>query len=63
MLEKGSTNTVQLKYIKHYKNESLIVVSDITDKGMSIRTWFDAEKSKIDKDWRTGILIKKASKY
>ncbi|MFK5855388.1 MAG: DUF935 family protein [Bacteroidota bacterium] len=60
MSEKGSSKTIQLKYIKHYNDRSLIIVSDISDEGMNIKTWFEADKDKFDRDWRSGILIKKS---
>lgn len=58
LVETGSSKTIQLKYIKHYKDRSLVVVSDAADKGFDLKTWLEADKDTFDKEWRTGILIK-----
>jgi len=63
LAEKGTSKTIQLRHIKHYRDRSIITVSDITDDGMKLKTWFEADKDKFDRDWRAGILIKKASKH
>lgn len=60
LFEKGASKTIQLKHIKHYRDRSIVTVSDITDDGMQLKTWFEADAEKFDSDWRTGILIKKS---
>jgi len=58
--EKGSSKMTQLRHIKHYRDRSIVAISDITDEGMKLKTWFEADEEKFDKYWRSGILIKKS---
>ncbi len=59
LAEKGSNKTYQLRYIKFYKDKPVIVISEINGEEMQIKTWFEMDTDKIDRDWRQGILIKK----
>jgi len=51
----SKTKAEQVRYIRFYKDRTIIVDADITNEGLEIKTWYE---NKVDDAIRGGLLIK-----
>lgn len=63
LFEEGRSRTIKMRYIKYYADYTMNVITEISDDGSVLNSWYKLDINKIDRDFRQGILIKNAFKH